>query len=416
MSRRAHRFSIFSQSLDRAAFLAYLLGAVVPFVALAFVVHRFVLPALPEGHSSSALIALTVSVGVLSAASFLVLRRVTWQTVDRIDQDRARLAALLETSGQLASAAHGSEVAQAAAQCALTLCDAPAAFVVLRSNDGALPKLEAFAGDGELFRVVEPDLDDLLEQIAGEQSATIWTPSQGGEPGPWVAAPMGEDGALLAPPVAVGDGPAASALSSVSMLAGLASVAVRNARLADAQRNFFVHVTDILVAALDTHMKVQSGHSRRVAHLCNQIGRELGLDDETRQRLHFASLLHDVGMLRIDHRLGKQGYRQHPVLGHRMLAPIQLWSELAPIVLHHHEWWDGSGYPEGLVGADIPHEARIIGLAEAFDSMTSTSSYKEPVGFDEALRRVEQGAGTQFDPDVARLFLELAARGEIERD
>jgi energy-coupling factor transport system substrate-specific component len=83
-------------------------------------------------------------------------------------------------------------------------------------------------------------------------------------------------------------------------------------------------------------------------------------------------------------------------------------------VLHHHEWWDGSGYPEGLAGEDIPLEARIIGLAEAFDSMTSPSTYKTRRSFDEALSQVREGRGTQFDPCLADRFLELAAEGVIE--
>ena len=101
-------------------------------------------------------------------------------------------------------------------------------------------------------------------------------------------------------------------------------------------------------------------------------------------------------------------------MGHRMLAPIQLWADVAPLVLHHHEWWNGGGYPEQLAADAIPLESRIIGVAEAFDSMTSRSSYKEPVPTDEAVRRVEAGAGTQFDPEVVRVFLDLARRGDVD--
>jgi HD-GYP domain-containing protein (c-di-GMP phosphodiesterase class II) len=97
-----------------------------------------------------------------------------------------------------------------------------------------------------------------------------------------------------------------------------------------------------------------------------------------------------------------------------MLAPIQLWEEVAPLVLHHHEWFDGNGYPDQVAGEAIPLESRIIGLAEAFDSMTSASSYKAPVDRDEAIRRIETGSGTQFDPKVVRVFLDLARRGDID--
>jgi hypothetical protein len=412
MASQAHRLSIFSQSLDRAAFLAYFLGAVVPFVAFAFVLHQFVLPDLPEGPARQGLIALTVSVGVLSAAAFLVLRRVTWQTVGRMRGDNERLEALLETSGRLAAAPHESEVAARAAACALRLGRARAAFFVSGAA-GAPPKLEASAGETALFAGLEAQLGALLARALDEGRPVLWG---GDAPERFAGAvvPVEQVGALAV--VAAAESPFDPAdLGSLATLAALASMAARRAELADAQRNFFVHVTDMLVAALDTRMDLQAGHARRVAELANRLGRELGLDDARRQRLHFASLLHDVGMLRLDPRRMQEpkANRQHPTLGFRMLSPIQFWADIAPMVLHHHEWFDGGGYPDGLVGDDIPLESRIIGLAEAVDSMTSASSYKEPVAHDEAVRRVEAGSGTQFDPSVVRAFLELERRGEL---
>jgi polar amino acid transport system substrate-binding protein len=192
-------------------------------------------------------------------------------------------------------------------------------------------------------------------------------------------------------------------------------VARANADLRDAQRNFFVHVTEILIAALDAHQHEQEGHARRVAHLAVHLGRELQLDEHRLERLHFAALLHDVGMLKIDTRRtqGRAHHRAHPSLGHRLLARIRLWEDLAPWVLHHHECWDGSGYPEGLAGEDIPLEARIIGTAEAFDTMASDSSYA-PRGLPGALEEIRRGRGTQFEPRLADLLLDLAQRGMID--
>jgi HD-GYP domain-containing protein (c-di-GMP phosphodiesterase class II) len=97
-----------------------------------------------------------------------------------------------------------------------------------------------------------------------------------------------------------------------------------------------------------------------------------------------------------------------------MLHPIQLWEDIAPFVLLHHEWFNGKGYPKGLAGEQIPLEARIIGVVEAFDSMTSQASYKTPVASGEALRRITEGAGTQFDPALASMLVDLVRRGVIE--
>jgi putative nucleotidyltransferase with HDIG domain len=364
-----------------------------------------------DGLVAEALLALTLSIGALSAAAFLLLRRVTWQTVDRMRADNGRLAALLETSGRLAVAAHEGEAAAGAAAAAAQLVSARAAFF-LGAAKGAPSKLEAAAGEAALFDTLEPRLRELAgHALADGRPALLGADAEGSA---IAVLPVEGVGALAI--VAARERPlGASDLDSLATLATLASVAARRAQLADAQRNFFVHVTDMLVAALDAHLDLQAGHSRRVAELANRLGRELGLVESLRQRLHFAALLHDVGMLRVHpQRMGDpKVYRQHPSLGHKMLAPIQLWHEVAPIVLHHHEWFDGHGYPEGLAGDAIPIESRIIGLAEAFDSMTSAASYKQPVERDEACRRVEAGSGTQFDPTVVRAFLSLVERGEV---
>jgi HD-GYP domain-containing protein (c-di-GMP phosphodiesterase class II) len=414
MRRSTHQLSIFSQPLDRAAFVAYFLGAVVPFLALAYVVNAYVLPKLPDGPWSLGLVALTLSIGVLSAAAFLLLRRVTGQTLARMQSDNHRLEALLDASARLANAPHEIEVATAAATCAQRLAHAQAAFVVTTSGGGP-PKLEAVAGDRALFAPLEARLGDLLAQALHEKRAVMWGPAKNGALAAGALLAIEEIGGL-AVLAAAGRRLEPADLRALTTLAQQSSVAARRAQLVDSQRNFFVHVTDLLVAALDTHMDLQAGHARRVAQLSNRIGRELGLDEARRQRLHFAALLHDVGMLRIDPQRAAEARiaRQHPALGHRMLAPILLWQDIAPFVLHHHEWFDGTGYPDQLAGDAIPLESRIIGVAEAFDSMTSASSYQPAVEHDEAIRRIEEGNGTQFDPAVVRVFLELARRGDLD--
>jgi HD-GYP domain-containing protein (c-di-GMP phosphodiesterase class II) len=95
-----------------------------------------------------------------------------------------------------------------------------------------------------------------------------------------------------------------------------------------------------------------------------------------------------------------------------MIERIRLWEDVAPFVLHHHEWWNGQGYPDQLSEEAIPLEARIIGIAEAFDSMT-TASYRGMLPLEEAVRRMEAGAGVQFDPRLAALFVELVNEGAV---
>jgi len=205
-------------------------------------------------------------------------------------------------------------------------------------------------------------------------------------------------------------------INALSALAGLASVATNNAELRSLQRNFFTHVTDILVSAIDVHLGYHKGHGHRVALLANRLGHRLELGEAQLERLHFGALLHDIGMLKVDRTTAHDAVacRKHPTHGYRMLSGIRLWDEVAPLVRHHHERFDGTGYPDGLAGEEIPLEARIIALCEAFDSMTSSTSYKEPVSFDAAASEIRAGSGTQFDPVVAKAFLEILEQGMID--
>jgi len=160
------------------------------------------------------------------------------------------------------------------------------------------------------------------------------------------------------------------------------------------------------------------GHARRVARYANLVGRGLRLAEDELKTLYFASLLHDIGLLRLD-ALGewtRERIELHPVLGYEQIKDIVIWKELAPFILHHHERWDGRGYPEKLQGVAIPLGARIIGACEAFDIITSEFSYKSPLPHDMAIREMEAHSGTQFDPEVvATIKTHVQEKDTIEK-
>jgi putative methionine-R-sulfoxide reductase with GAF domain len=185
-------------------------------------------------------------------------------------------------------------------------------------------------------------------------------------------------------------------------LADQAAISIDHVRLRDAQNNYFTHVIEILIGAMDTHVPVKTGHARRVARYANLVGRGLALAEDELKTLYFGALLHDIGLIKLD-ALGewtRERIELHPGLGYELVKDIIFWKELAPFILHHHERWDGRGYPEKLEGAAIPLEARIIGACEAFDIITSEVSYKSPLPYDMAIREMEAHSGTQFDPEV----------------
>ena len=185
-------------------------------------------------------------------------------------------------------------------------------------------------------------------------------------------------------------------------LADQAAISIEHVRLLDARNNYFTHVSEILIGAMDTHVSIKAGHARRVARYARLIANGVGLADEEQRNLYFAGLLHDIGLLKLDvnEEWTRERIELHPVLGYEMVKDIIFWKDLAPIILHHHERWDGRGYPERLEGEQIPIGARIISVCEAFDVITSTNSYKSPLPYEMAIREIEAHAGTQFDPGV----------------
>jgi putative nucleotidyltransferase with HDIG domain len=205
-------------------------------------------------------------------------------------------------------------------------------------------------------------------------------------------------------------------LALLESLARQAAIAIENAQAREVNQNFFTHASDILVSLLDSQDVHYTGHSQNVAALADMVSRRLGLPEEERRTIHFAALLHDVGKLRLGPNvLSSAGVltaeetrlmKEHPALGVELLRPITRWAALPAIILSHHERWDGQGYPRGLVGAEIPLGGRIVAVAEAFEAMTRAKPHGRRRTVDEALEEVERCAGSQFDPAIARLFVE----------
>jgi putative nucleotidyltransferase with HDIG domain len=202
----------------------------------------------------------------------------------------------------------------------------------------------------------------------------------------------------------------------VRSLGRQAAVAIENALQQERSANFVSHISDILVGILDGMDVYYPGHSRRVAAFSDMVSRRLGMSDEERRQVHIAGLLHDIGKVRLDPSVlraeGKMTPEQraeverHPALGVEILKPITLWADLLPIIHAHHERWDGKGYPRGIAGEEIPKGARIVALAEVFDAISRPGPHVPKRTIDEALAEITRCAGTQFDPELARIFVE----------
>jgi len=194
----------------------------------------------------------------------------------------------------------------------------------------------------------------------------------------------------------------------------------RTKQLSDANddlRRLFTGSMKALAQALEAKDEYTQGHSARVAEESVNIARRLSLSDAEIQRIWLAGCLHDIGKIGINEAvLNKPGklneeewnlIKQHPVVAGKILGPIPELSDIIDIIVHHHERYDGSGYPDGLEGSSIPLGARILSVADAYDALTSRRSYREALARDEAYRILEDAGGTQFDPVIMRTFLDL---------
>lgn len=219
-----------------------------------------------------------------------------------------------------------------------------------------------------------------------------------------------------------------SGLKSVEQMRIISDI---NNKLTDAYASLkeaYHGTIEALRLAVDAKDSYTAGHSTRVAYYSRLVGKKLGMSEEDLQTLYEGALFHDIGKIGIpDSVLKKAGplspdeyddIKNHPSIGAHILMPAKIFDNLIPIVKHHHERYDGKGYPEKLAGEEIPYMARIVAVADSFDAMTSDRSYRPRYTLIKALDEIEKGKGEQFDPEIADAFLIVMKeeREQIEKD
>lgn len=180
---------------------------------------------------------------------------------------------------------------------------------------------------------------------------------------------------------------------------------------------YLTKLITVLVKTLEYYDRYTQGHSERVARYAVKIAERVGLDRERIKKVYWASLVHDIGKIYIPQTLlNKNGkftedeyefVKIHPVKSEEILSQVEELKELAKIVRYHHERWDGKGYPDGLSGEEILLESRIIAVADAFEAMTAERPYKRALSLEEAIQEIEKNKGTQFDPFLAEVMIEV---------
>ncbi|MCY7346277.1 MAG: HD-GYP domain-containing protein, partial [Pyrinomonadaceae bacterium] len=195
------------------------------------------------------------------------------------------------------------------------------------------------------------------------------------------------------------------------------------AQAAEDNRELFVGTVKSLAAAIDGKDKYTRGHSERVSRISVAIGQRLNLEDEEIEILRISALLHDVGKIAVnDAILNKptaltdeefEIMKTHPKAGYKIMAQIPAMKNYLPGILMHHEMVNGAGYPQGLKGAEIPLQAKIISVADTFDAMTIDRPYQKGFSLDDSLNRIKSFVGSRYDGKVVEALVEACAEGQI---
>jgi diguanylate cyclase (GGDEF)-like protein len=373
---------------------------------------------------------------VLAGHAAVALENASLYEAARREAERA--TALLEFSRELSSAEGMDDVADRLVELSARTIGAPRASIWLQSAAGGDIQVCATHGYAELDRerLLRLSLDPesagafLADRepfvVTDDQRAVMGGADDVGAGGPFAVAPLKLDGDRLGCIAVAAPGEAAFTDRHLRLLAGIADQAKLALTSAGNFQNLertFLETVEALANALEANDEYTSSHARWITDLALKVGQELGLDGRAVKRLELGALFHDIGKLGIPEAiLSKPGpltaaerklVERHPELGERIIAPIDRLEDVRPIVRHCHERYDGTGYPDRLQGEDIPIESRIILVCDAYHAMTTDRPYRKRLPEEEALRRLERGAGTQFDPRVVEVCKRLLAGSAV---
>ena len=201
------------------------------------------------------------------------------------------------------------------------------------------------------------------------------------------------------------------------------AASIKKAELYEEISELFLHTVEALASAIDAKDPYTYGHSNRVARFSSAICEELGMSKKEVREVELAATLHDIGKIGTPESILQKPERltldeiakihEHPEMGAHILSNIIELRDINTWILHHHEWYDGKGYPDHIAADEIPLQARVITIADTFDAMTSDRPYRKGMPADEAIRIMEEFSGIQFDPHILRTFKKIYTAGKL---
>lgn len=358
---------------------------------------------------------------------------------DKLTKRLLELTTLYEMSKALGATLDAQHLLGTVLDSALKVVGADIGYVLLIDDETGSLRMRAWRSPQEVLVEEEAVAGSIGDWVVRERRPLVFGQRPGTRPPPEfggmrtrtaVCVPMkAKDKVKGVITVAKLDSGADMSQQNVNLLvtiANQAAIALDNAELFDSLQQAYLATVRALAAAVDAKDPYTHGHSEQVALYAMLLAEELGLPEEERHALETAAYLHDIGKIGVkDEILLKPGrldgdemsyIRHHPLIGTNILAPVPFPWPIIPVVRHHHERWDGSGYPAGLVGEEIPRLARVLAIADAFEAMTSDRPYRTANTFEQAAAELRGCAGSQFDPSMVEPFLRAVARESWEAD
>lgn len=355
---------------------------------------------------------------------------------DALTKKVLELATLYEMSRALGSTLELDELLESVLESALRIFDLDLGYVTLRDKETG--QLAIRAVHGEAFEGGQGAVrSSMSEWVVREGRPLIFNPDPTSGSGQ-IDVVTGAKAALCVPLVSaegtigsitIGSTDPAYRFNSddvrlLSTIANHVTIAIGNIELFTTLQEAYLATVRSLAAAVDAKDTYTRGHSDRVAQYATYIAERMGLGHEQRIALEMAAYLHDIGKIGVKEEiLLKPGrldddemaqMRHHPLIGANILKPVAFPWAITPIVRHHHEYYDGTGYPAGLRGEEIPLLARILTVADSFEAMTADRPYRAGMAVDEAIVELRRCAGGQFDPGIVLLFTELIHEFEAD--
>ncbi|MBN1879253.1 GAF domain-containing protein [bacterium] len=403
--------------------LAFFLSSIIPLAVLVFISYQFIFPELEDSGRTTFGISLRILMFLLvflSILAFFVSRAATREIVEKLQLNNEKLRNVFVIAESMSRESFLDVLLETVVKRAIELTGASAGLALIRNEETGELVFEVALGTGTMSTRSVPDNTGIAGWVLKHQKAVIIDDvSKDDRYNPEVdVMPNFATQSILSVPLASGgkvfgvlellkhtgqEGFTEDDANLLKCLAGQTSIFIHNVEYHQQQQNYFTHMTELLLSALEGTRQFWPGHLTNTARYANLIARHLGFSDPDLKQLHYAALLHDIGFIKINLQEGspRKLIEHHPEIGYEMIHPITLWKDVAPAIKHHHERYDGNGYPAKIAGDQIPMNSRILAVAETLDVLCNPKSYKKKnLSYAEAFKEILAYSGSQFDPVV----------------